>query len=755
MSVDATAGAVGPRAAGAEVIAGGDVRRRDTAGLLFARISVLPALGAMAWLLGGFILLLAGWFRPVPVLVLSVLIAIPVLFYGLRAVPGLAGSTAPAPPLPDEGEADARPADSCGKAGAHTPWWTVAATAVIVVAFAAEQLAYHSQFVMVLRDPGSYYQFATWIAGHGSLPIPEDATAFGGTHGGAVTFASYAYYQVGSTVQPQFMAGLPMVLAGAMWLSGANAALLVSPVLGALALLTFAGLAARLVGARWAVLAVLAAAVTLPQAFTSRSTYSEPLAEILFLGGLCLVLDSLRDRENGGLLASVAGGSVVEGARRVRTATWASAALGGLALGLTVLVRIDGASDILLTIPFCGALFALRKPQALPLTAGFIVGVAFGAVDAVVFAWQYMLTNESSVRPLLKITVVLVIVTVGATLYIRLRGLPRRDTRPGLVRLWGWLANASVILAFVVIAAFAVRPHFQHTYGATASGAVKASHAELSLHWVWWYIGKPAVLLGTLGAGLLIRRCMRGQAREWILPLMVLVWSIVTFLYRPGITPDQPWASRRLVPAVIPGFILFATWAIAWAADWIRRYGERHGYARLGAGVAAVAMVIGAAAIVVPAVRTTWGPKISTSGGIRLTFNGLGDAATYGGELDAMQHLCTELPGNATVVIVNEGAVDHLMENIRGMCGLPVGGMLTASPTVVKSVVSDISATGRTPVILGGSSGDLRPYAGAGVIKQVMNLNSTKDPGTLYFPPRHPVGYGVDLWVWEPASAAR
>jgi hypothetical protein len=753
MSVDATAGAVSPRAAGAEVIAGGDVQRRDTAGLLFARISVLPTLGAMAWLLGGFILLLAGWFRPVPVLVLSVLIAIPVLFYGLRAVPGLAGSTAPALPLPDGGRADARRAGRRGKARVRTPWWTVAATAVIVVAFAADQVAYHSQFVMVLRDPGSYYQFATWIAGHGSLPIPQDAAAFGGTHGGAVTFASYAYYQVGNTVQPQFMAGLPIVLAGAMWLGGANSALLISPVLGALALLTFAGLAARLVGARWAVLAVLAAAVTLPQALTSRSTYSEPLAEILFLGGLCLVLDSLRDRENGGLLASVAGGSVVAGARRVRNATWASAALGGLALGLTVLVRIDGASDILLTIPFCGALFALRKPQALPLTAGFIVGVAFGTVDAVVFAWPYMMTNESSVKPLLKIAIVLVIVTVAVTLYIRRRGLPRWDRKPGLVRLWGWLANASVILAFVVIAVFAVRPHFQQLHGATASGVVKASHAELSMHWVWWYIGIPAVLLGTLGAGLLIRKSLRGQAREWILPLMVLVWSIITFLYRPGIAPDQPWASRRLVPVVIPGFILFATWAIAWAVCWIRRYGERQGYAGRGAGVAAIAMVIGAVAIVAPAVGTTWGPKISMSGGIRLTFNGLGDATTYGGELDAMQYLCTELPGNATVVIVNEGAVDHLMENIRGMCGVPVGGMLTASPTVVKSVVSDISATGRTPVILGGSSGDLRPYADAGVVRQVMNLNSTKDPGTLYFPPRHPAQYSVDLWTWEPASA--
>jgi hypothetical protein len=163
--------------------------------------------------------------------------------------------------------------------------------------------------------------------------------------------------------------------------------------------------------------------------------------------------------------------------------------------------------------------------------------------------------------------------------------------------------------------------------------------------------------------------------------------------------------------------------------------------------------VIGAVAILVPAVRTTWGPKISTSGGIRLTFDGLGDATTYGGELDAMRYLCTELPANATVVIVNEGAMDHLMENIRGMCGVPVGGMLTASPTVVKSVVADISATGRTPVILGGSRHDLRHYADTGVVRQVMKLKSTKDPGTLYFPPRHPAQYNVNLWVWEPTAA--
>ena len=38
--------------------------------------------------------------------------------------------------------------------------------------------------------------FATWISEHGSLPIPQDAAAFG--HAPGITFASAAFYQVGS-----------------------------------------------------------------------------------------------------------------------------------------------------------------------------------------------------------------------------------------------------------------------------------------------------------------------------------------------------------------------------------------------------------------------------------------------------------------------------------------------------------------------------------------------------------------------------
>jgi hypothetical protein len=251
------------------------------AGRLLGQLSVLPALLAMAWLLTGLPLLMLGWFTLPLMLALSVPLAAVLLAAGLRSVRGLR-------PVPGWWP-DAGPEGSPGQAGA--PWWAVAGVVAVAVAFGAEQLIYHSEQIIVLRDPASYIQFAAWISRHGSLPIPQSRAAFGGA--GPLTFASPAFYQVGGSVVPQFMAGLPMVLAAAFWAGGVSAAVLVAPVLGAAAVLTFGGLAARLTGPRWAPLAALALALTLPEQYTSRASFSEPLAQILFLGGLCLVIDSL------------------------------------------------------------------------------------------------------------------------------------------------------------------------------------------------------------------------------------------------------------------------------------------------------------------------------------------------------------------------------------------------------------------------------------------------------------------------------
>ncbi len=191
--------------------------RRDTAGVLFGRLTVLPALVAVAWLLVALPLLLLGAFTPVLTLVLAVPVTAVLAWAGLRWVPGRVQAARP-PGSSAPGAANTR-----RPAAATTPWWSVAATVAVAVAFGIDQLLFHSQNIIVNRDPASYIQFANWISRHGSLPIPESAAAFGGTHG-ALTFASFAFYQVHGVIVPQFMAGVPLVLSGFFWIGGITTA---------------------------------------------------------------------------------------------------------------------------------------------------------------------------------------------------------------------------------------------------------------------------------------------------------------------------------------------------------------------------------------------------------------------------------------------------------------------------------------------------------------------------------------------------
>ena len=147
------------------------------------------------------------------------------------------------------------------------------------------------------------------------------------------------------------------------------------------------------------------------------------------------------------------------------------------------------------------------------------------------------------------------------------------------------------MLTVLVIIGFALRPYFQTVRGETNPATIgyvaelqklaglaidgHRQYAEDSLYWVIWYLGVPAVILATLGLALLVRRGLKslltwrdsGAARIWALPLLITGWVVVSVLWRPGIIPDQPWASRRLVPMVLPGLILAAVWMAAWLKD--------------------------------------------------------------------------------------------------------------------------------------------------------------------------------------------
>jgi hypothetical protein len=692
----------------------------DAAGRLLGRLSVLPALLVMAWLLAGLPLLLAGEFTPTFMLVVSVPLAVALVLLGLRWTPGLRWIPGRWP--------DALPAR--GPEQARTPWWAVVGVVAVAVAFGVDQMVCHSQQIIVMRDPASYFQFGYWIAHHGSLPIPQSRAAFGVDHSG-LSFDTPAFYQVGNTIVPEFMAGLPMILAPAFWIGGVGAAVAMAPVLGACGVLAFGGLAARLVGPRWAPLAALVLALSLPEQFTSRSTYSEPVAQILFLGGLCLVIDAL-GRE--GIGARV------------------TAALAGLALGLTMLVRIDGASDILPVIPYIGLLLLGRRRQAAPLLAGLAIGLVYGGIDGLVLSRPYLDSIKSSLEPL---GLLLALVIVGTLLALALlwhRGVPEVRGR--------WLPGAVAVLAFVVIAGFAIRPYLQTVRAPAALVArqvmarfQRADHlpvdptrtyAEISLHWVFWYIGVPAVVLGTLGAAVLSRRCLRGRAPAWTLPLVTFAWAIVTFLYRPAITPDQPWGSRRLVPSVLPGFILLAVWAAGWLLGRVRQTGVER---VVRVGLAACFVVL----LVLPAVVTSFGLKLRSGGpvGIKIAAVGLATRRTYQGQIGAVQGMCAAIPRGSTVVFINAGVGDKLAEVVRGMCGNPAADISHRHPSKVERLLLSIEQAGRRPVLLGADRSELARYGGP--VRQVMALRSTWDPHTLTAPPLYPWPLNLNVWMSEPS----
>ena len=77
----------------------------------------------------------------------------------------------------------------------------------------------------------------------------------------------------GGFITPSFVPGLPLVLAGGAWLGGLGGALVMPAVLGGCAVLSFGGLAGRLVGAWQAVAGELVLAVCLPQVYTARTPF--------------------------------------------------------------------------------------------------------------------------------------------------------------------------------------------------------------------------------------------------------------------------------------------------------------------------------------------------------------------------------------------------------------------------------------------------------------------------------------------------
>ncbi|MER6828377.1 hypothetical protein ABT352_20520 [Streptosporangium sp. NPDC000563] len=755
-----------------------DRTRRPSAGRVLAVVSVVPVLVLAGWLLAGLPLLLLGWFRPLVAVPLG-LVAIALLCrYGLRRLPEIVEATA----------------------------WQVTGVVAVALASGIFNGLLHGEQLIVRRDPATYAQYGIWLARHGSLPIPFQDWAFGGTDP-ALHFDSVGFYVSGGAVVPQFMPGAPMLHVVGAWLGDIAGLLLVPPVLGAAAVLVLAGVVARLAGARWAPLAALVFAVCLPILYTSRTTFSEIPSLVLLFGGLALLYDAearLRSHTVGagapphmpptpalsptptpvsasasdpvsasdpapvsdpasdpasdpvsaldlglGLASGLNPGPGPDpGEGMART----GAALAGLVFGLAILIRIDGLRDVLPVLVYAGLLIALSRAGnrdggrlGMPLLGGLAVGTGLGLAAAYLLSRPYLKYLSDSLIPLLAVCGAVVVLTVVAAVLAPWLAAPLRRMA-GI----GRLPEIAAGLVVLVAAAFAARPWLETVIRPPVTSGDRMTaqfiegvqrverlpldgsrlYYENSAHWVIWYVGLPVAIMATLAAAVLARRLVRGTAPGWLLPLAVIGWTTVTTLYRPGITPDHPWAARRLVPVVIPGLILLAVWGLGWTRDRVRRSGY-------GQGVRRGLVAVGAVLFLVPPVITSGGTAFSP---------------VDRDELAAVEAMCAALPPRASVLVVERVTAARFTQVVRGVCGLPAARLTIYRSDLPKAadvarLAARVRSVGRTPVLLAAESRQLSQY---GAPVHIMNLRTRQDDRSLVTPPNGTWSLAADVWMAVP-----
>jgi hypothetical protein len=765
-------------------------------GRAFAAITVVPALLAVAWLVPGTCLLLGGRLLALPMAIVFVPLAVALCHFAAERLPVS---------WPRFNEAEPGAAPGAARPKADVPAVALLAMLVIAAGFGVWQAVLRSEQVFVTSDPGVYLQYGYWIAGHGTARIPVSAAAFGGTALGGTTgldFATPGFALSGGSVTPAGMPGLPLVLAGGTWLGGLGGALLTPAVLGACAVLSFAGLVGRLCGAWWAVAGELVLAVGLPEVYTSRAPFSEPLVQVLLFGGLCLFVDSLVTRRR--LLA----------------------ALGGLALGLTVLASIASLGVLLPAFPVLAALFVARRPQAGPFGAGLVLGIGTGLVAGLVLARAYLSTVSAQLHliglcafdccAVTALTLTLAIPAVRAWLrracayrvpVIGFRGEVR--LLPSLGDVVQWLA---LVLPVVAAVGLAERPYVQTVRGQTDPAMIRAVAAlqrleglpvdglrqyyESSLHWVLWYLGGPALLLACAGAaaigGRSVEALLKGGSRVadadaaanaaadadvaadadaavpaaapalvvwlWALPLVIVAWSVVTVLWDPSVVPWQPMASHRLVPVVLPGLVLLGVWMSSWLTSRASAFGASR-------GALAVVGTCCVLALAVPPLVTTLNPAVSSSSassdgpnrtsGVQL--RGVGASATYGGSIAAATALCAAIGPSASVLVTDASTAATFAPVIRGMCGQPVA-LVVSGPSAgafaaeLGRAMRSVEQAGRRPVLLGPSRSSVslpgtRP-------QQAVSLRTSGDAQSLTAAPAGTWPVTYTAWLAVPPGAA-
>jgi hypothetical protein len=431
-----------------------------------------------------------------------------------------------------------------GRAAAPVSW--TALLPVAIIAFGFWRFLPPSEYIIGGKDPGSYVSEGIQFAKTGALVIPDHVAAAVPEAERALFFPAplnEAFYRnrfmgfflldpaMGSVVG-QFPHLYPASIAVGYDLGGVRGALLAVVVWAVFGLVAVYFLGVRLVGRPAAFAAALLLGVHLVELWFARYPNSEVVMQTLLFAGL---LAFARAHQDGDRFFAVPAGTL---------------------MALLIFLKIDGLLAILAVVvaAITGWLVDRRTPRP-----GFVLTLVVGGV----LGWWYL---SGPLRPYFFLPLVYlnhlprapIIAAIAGLVVLALVLLVLRDRFASRVREWLPTAFAAVLVLFAVYAAF-----FRQAGGRLAPADAYALKTFVNVYLFW-----PAFLLAVAGIVLVARQSF------WRDPGFLFVFAAFSLFlfYKIKIVPEHFWMSRRFLPVILPGVLLFAAAAAIGrpAPGWLR-----------------------------------------------------------------------------------------------------------------------------------------------------------------------------------------
>jgi hypothetical protein len=413
---------------------------------------------------------------------------------------------------------------------------------LLAVAVAAGCIAYFSSGDHIYggRDQGFYTNLAIWMADHGKTVVDFPLQLSDPTlkQGLAKGFTASGLYLDSGRIVSQFSHAYPAWLAQAHAVAGHSGMAAFNGFLAASCALLFFALARCVMRPVPALLATAFLAFSPAQIWISRITLTELLAQQAFLAMSLMIVWAVRRR-----------------CPRLAVA-------GGLTAASVFLVRIDGM--VLLPPLFVGtALALLLENRDLPVASSIFRKIVTCALGAFALCLAYYWIDT---RPYLAGFANAIEAAVVLSVAAGLIGLQiRRETADRLGPLFRSLvprvAFVAVLLALFAWAYF-VRPRHDVSLAGFRDMPALAASKLFAANALWnlgQYLSPVVLFAGAAGFSLFVlARRMPLRLISFIPVAAVWLAYAVLMVQDPRISADHPWAVRRFVPVVLPGFILFA-----------------------------------------------------------------------------------------------------------------------------------------------------------------------------------------------------